>query len=169
MKATPVSSGLSLAQSATKVSATEPLGPLAELFKSLVVANTWWSYCSHQCNSRSNFMWFNKFIVIGIKSMHICQISWKNGRIWENYQTHIFGPSVSKSNPRKTLMFSSISRFSWDQYWFGHRGTMKTIQELLQKGSPLSIICICILSGSFDLVVCVKTGNQSEWKSWKQL
>lgn len=41
MKATPVSSGLSLAQSATKVSATEPLGPLAELFKSLVVANTW--------------------------------------------------------------------------------------------------------------------------------
>merc|ERR1712210_6258 len=38
MKATPVS-GLSLTQSATKVS--EPLGPLAELFKSLVVANTW--------------------------------------------------------------------------------------------------------------------------------
>ena len=37
MKATPVS-GLSMAQ---KVSATEPLGPLAELFKSLVVANTW--------------------------------------------------------------------------------------------------------------------------------
>ena len=39
-KATPVS-GLSLAQSATKVSATEPLGPLAQIFKSLVVANTW--------------------------------------------------------------------------------------------------------------------------------
>ena len=38
MKATPVS-GLSLTQSATKVS--EPLSPLAELFKSLVVANTW--------------------------------------------------------------------------------------------------------------------------------
>ena len=40
MKATPAS-GLNSAQSATKVSATEPLGPLAELFKSLVVANTW--------------------------------------------------------------------------------------------------------------------------------
>ena len=40
MKATPVS-GLSQTQSATKVSATEPLGPLGELFKSLVVANTW--------------------------------------------------------------------------------------------------------------------------------
>merc|ERR1712192_36602 len=39
-KATPVS-GLSMAQSATKVSATEPLGPLAQIFKSLVVANTW--------------------------------------------------------------------------------------------------------------------------------
>jgi len=40
MKATPVS-GLSQTQSATKISAMEPLGPLAELFKSLVVANTW--------------------------------------------------------------------------------------------------------------------------------
>merc|ERR1712203_505888 len=40
MKTKPVS-GLTLAQSATKVSTTEPLGPLAELFKSLVVANTW--------------------------------------------------------------------------------------------------------------------------------
>ena len=39
-KATPVS-GLSMAQSATKVSSTEPLGPLAQIFKSLVVANTW--------------------------------------------------------------------------------------------------------------------------------
>ena len=37
---TPVSGSISETK---KVSATEPLGPLGELFKSLVVANTWWS------------------------------------------------------------------------------------------------------------------------------
>ena len=35
---TPVSGSISETK---KVSATEPLGPLGELFKSLVVANTW--------------------------------------------------------------------------------------------------------------------------------
>jgi len=41
MKATPVLGSSKTEQSATKVSATEPLGPFGELFKSLVVANTW--------------------------------------------------------------------------------------------------------------------------------